>query len=233
VAVDRTDDAMTNVLDEPPDDSVGETVGETVGDADGDTADSGPAHDGPAYDGPAHDGPVRDPVRDPAHEEQPARPRSPSPVLAVLVALLLAALVATGFLGSRVLAAHREDRSRSQALHAARQLVADFTTVDYRKFDRQSGEVLNLAAGDFHSQYSHAAKQLRTLVTQNRTVSRGRVLEAGIASLDQDSARVLVVADAEVTHVGAEKPELRTYRLQLDLSREKAGWRVVELQFVG
>ncbi|NYH91869.1 hypothetical protein [Actinopolymorpha rutila] len=199
MAVDRTDDAMTNVLDEPPD-AIEHTVEHTVDD-------------------------------DPAHD--PARPRSLAPAVAVLAALLLAGLVAAGFLGSRVLAAQKEDRSRAQALHAARQLVADFTTVDYRKFDRQSGDVLNLASGDFRSQYSHAAKQLRTLVTQNRTVSRGQILEAGIASFDQDSARVLVVADAQVKHVGADKPELRTYRLQLDLSREKAGWRVVELQFVG
>ncbi|SFG85173.1 Mce-associated membrane protein [Actinopolymorpha cephalotaxi] len=201
---------MTNVLDETPDEAA--DTRHTVHPAH-------PGHDGPAEGSRTDDG--------------PARPRSPGPALAVLAALLLAGLVAAGFLGHRVLAARQEDRSRAQALHTARQLVADFTTVDYRKFDRQSGEVLNLAAGDFHSQYSHASKQLRTLVTQNRTVSRGQILEAGITSLDQDSARVLVVADAEVTHVGADRPELRTYRLQLDLSREKAGWRVVELQFVG
>ncbi|MET9018640.1 hypothetical protein ABZV93_01530 [Actinopolymorpha sp. NPDC004070] len=206
MAVDRTDDAMTNLLDETPDAGV-----QTV-------------HESPVDEGRADEG---------GPDRALPRPRPLGPVVAVLAALLLAGLVASGFLGSRVLATHREDRSRAQALHAARQLVADFTTVDYRTFDRQSGEVLDLASGDFHSQYAHAAKQLRTLVTRNRTVSHGQILEAGITSFDQDSARVLVVADAQVTHVGADKPELRTYRLQLDLSREKAGWRVVELQFVG
>ncbi len=150
-----------------------------------------------------------------------------------MVAVLVAATVASVFLGREVLAARGESQQRSEALRTARQLVVNFTTVDHRRFSQSTNGVLSLSAGDFRQQYSHASRELEKLVEANRTVSRGKVLDAGVVSFDPDSARVLVVADADVTNAAAKKPQLRTYRLQLDLTREAAGWRVVDLQFVG
>lgn len=155
------------------------------------------------------------------------------PVLGVLVVLVSAAVVASVLLGGQVSRASTEGRERTEALRAARQLVVNFTTVDHRSLDTSTKGVLALSAGDFRQQYTNASRELEKLVEQNKTVSRGKVLDAGIVSFDPDSARVLVVADADVTNLAAKEPQLRTYRLQLDLSREEAGWRVIDLKFVG
>ena len=59
------------------------------------------------------------------------------------------------------------------------------------------------------------------------------MLEAGLVSLDDDSARVLVVADSTVTNAAGSDPQRRHYRLQLDLARHGQRWLVSDLQFVG
>jgi Mce-associated membrane protein len=154
-------------------------------------------------------------------------------LVGVLAVLLVAAIVGVALFGQRVAQASQEERLRAEALTAARQMVVNFTTVDHRSFDKSTNGVLALSAGKFRQQYTNASSELERLVKENKTVSRGEVLDAGIVSFDPDSARVLVVADADVTNVAAKKPQLRTYRIQLDLSREGSGWKVVELTFVG
>ncbi|WP_020575526.1 hypothetical protein [Actinopolymorpha alba] len=170
-------------------------------------------------------------ARDPG--EAPLSRRARGYLVAALLVVLVAAVVASVFLAVEVTRASAEERLRGEALRTARQLVLNFTTVDYRAFDRSRSGVLALSSGDFREQYSRAMKDLENLVKQNETVSRGKILDAGIVSFDGDSAQVLVAADADVTNVAAKTPALRTYRLQLDLARDSRGWRVVELQFVG
>jgi Mce-associated membrane protein len=151
----------------------------------------------------------------------------------VLAILLVGALVAAGFLTFLVVRDARASSSRADALRTARQLTVNFTTLDYRTFDRDASTVVGLSSGDFRAQFRNATAGLKQQVTANKTVSKGEVLEAGLVSFDPDSARALVVADASVTNVSAPKGAVRHYRMQLDLVRERAGWRVVDLQFVG
>lgn len=167
------------------------------------------------------------------NDEAARRRRLSHLVTGVLAGLLVIALVGAALLGQRVAAARSEERLRTEAVHTARQLVVNFTTVDHRSFDRGMKGVLALSAGDFKRQYAGASDELEQLVKDNKTVSVGEVLYAGVVSFDPDSARVLVVADADVTNIAEKKPQLRTYRLQLDLTRQPAGWRVVDLSFVG
>lgn len=92
------------------------------------------------------------------------------------------------------------DQSRQNILAAARQSALNFTSLDYRHYGRDSANVLASATGDFKKQFTAQTKQLTELVAQNKSVSEGQVLEAGIVRSDEDSARVLVVADSKVTN---------------------------------
>lgn len=169
------------------------------------------------------------------------RPRAggPSTVARVLLAaVLLAALVVGGLLLARHRQAAAQQAVRDDVLAAARQEAVDFTTLDYRQLDRDLGRVLDGAGGSFKTQFQQQSEQLRQLVTANKAVSVGQVLDAGLVSLDGDSARVLVVADSRVTNTGAPDGQLRRYRMQLDLVRSTDGatrgrWLTSDLQFVG
>jgi Mce-associated membrane protein len=153
--------------------------------------------------------------------------------VAALAVVAVTALVLAGMTVPRLAAADERDQRRTEVLEAARQHAVNFTTLDYRHLDRDLGRVLRGATGGFRTQFRKGAGDLTGLVTANRAVSEGEVLEAGLVSLDDDSARVLVVADSTVTNAAGSDPQRRHYRLQLDLARHGQRWLVSDLQFVG
>ena len=128
---------------------------------------------------------------------------------------------------------HEAEQRRQDLLAAARQSALNFTSLDYRHYDRDSANVLESATGDFKKQFAAQTEELTQLVAQNKSVSEGQVLEAGIVRSDEHSARVLVVADSRVTNIAAPKGEARTYRLQLDLVHRDGRWLTSDVEFVG
>jgi Mce-associated membrane protein len=159
-------------------------------------------------------------------------------LLGVLALVAVAALVATGVLAPKISAASARDDRRTEVLQAARQQAVNFTTLDYRHLDRDLGRVVAGSTGEFRKQFRSGTKDLTRLVTDNKAVSTGEVLSAGLVSSDADSARVLVVADSTVVNTGSPKGEKRHYRIQMDLVRHagsagRSGWLVSDLTFVG
>lgn len=156
--------------------------------------------------------------------------RAVSVTLAVVCVL---ALAASGFLGVQVYQARQDEQRNEDVLAAARQSAVNFTSLDYRHYERDSKNVLSSATGDFKKQFTAQTKELTGLVADNKAVSKGRVLEAGIVRVDDDSARVLIVADSEVTNVNSPDGQARTYRLQLDMLLESGRWLTSGVAFVG
>ncbi|MFI6763974.1 hypothetical protein [Streptomyces sp. NPDC050355] len=157
-----------------------------------------------------------------------------SRVLPVVLAGVLAVLVVlSGFFGVRLYQQHGEEQRSQDILAAARQSAVNFTSLDYRHYDRDSKNVLKGATGDFKEQFTAQTKELTKLVADNKSVSEGHVLEAGIAKAGDTSARVLVVADGRVTNVAAPQGQARNYRLQLDLVLEGGRWLTSNVEFVG
>lgn len=151
----------------------------------------------------------------------------------VLAGVLLALLVTAGVLVWQLQQAQAVQDRRNELLQAASEHAVTFLTVDYRHVEQDTAAVLGMAAGQFRQQYAASRPRLQQLVTQNRTVSTGNVLSAGVVSSDEDSARVIVVADSNVRNLATSQPQPRHYRLQLDLTKQDERWLVTGLQFVG
>lgn len=149
-------------------------------------------------------------------------------VVATVLTTALSVWLAVGLAGQRGAEQRRQD-----VLAAARQSALNFTSLDYRHYDRDSGNVLKSATGDFKEQFAAQTEQLTALVAENKSVSEGQVLEAGIVRSDARSARVLVVADSKVTNTAVPDGEARTYRLQLDLVLKDGRWLTSDVEFVG
>ncbi|TXS47758.1 hypothetical protein EAO75_18650 [Streptomyces sp. uw30] len=155
---------------------------------------------------------------------------------ALSLGLATATVVVTALTISLTLALyeqHQADRRRQDILSAARQSALNFTSLDYRHYDRDSANVLAGATGDFKKQFAAQTDQLTELVGQNRSVSEGQILEAGIVRSGENSARVLVVADSKVTNTAVPQGEARTYRLQLDMVHRDGRWLTSDVEFVG
>ncbi|MFH8770170.1 hypothetical protein [Streptomyces sp. NPDC017958] len=150
-----------------------------------------------------------------------------------LVAATVLTTVLSVWLGLRLSDQRAADQRRQDVLAAARQSALNFTSLDYRHYGRDSGNVLKGATGDFKKQFAAQTAQLTRLVAQNKSVSEGQVLEGGIVRSDERSARVLVVADSKVTNTAAPEGQARTYRLQLDLVRVDGRWLTSDVEFVG
>jgi Mce-associated membrane protein len=155
---------------------------------------------------------------------------------ALTVGLVVATVLTTALTIRWGLGLHDQreaDERRQDILAAARRSALNFTSLDYRHYDRDSANVLKSATGDFRKQFAAQTEQLTQLVAENRSVSQGQVLEAGIVRSDERSARVLVVADSEVTNTAVPKGEARTYRLRLDLVLRDGRWLTSDVEFVG
>ncbi|MFJ8464801.1 hypothetical protein [Streptomyces swartbergensis] len=161
------------------------------------------------------------------------RPVRPSVMTAGLVAATVVTTALTLWLTFGLYEQRAADQRRQGILAAARQSALNFTSLDYRHYDRDSANVLAGATGEFRKQFTAQTDQLTKLVAQNKSVSEGQVLEAGIVRSDEDSARVLVVADSKVTNTAVPEGEARTYRLQLDLVHKDGRWLTSDVEFVG
>jgi Mce-associated membrane protein len=154
-------------------------------------------------------------------------------LVAALAVLVVALLVTGGVLLPQWQEARAEVERHDAVLEAATAEVVAFTTLDYRDLEPSVERVLDGATGDFKEQFEASRAQLEALSKENESVSEGRVLEAGVVSMDDDSATVVVVADSQVTNVNATDPQPRHYRLQLDLVLQDGRWLTADLQFVG
>jgi Mce-associated membrane protein len=176
------------------------------------------------------DAPVKEPVKEPVNEPVAAQRRRLNAALGVLLVALLAT---AGVLAWQLREAQAVEERRTAVLQAATDHVDTFLSIDYRQAPQDTAAVLRTAAGEFRRQYAASRERLYELVRQNRTVSTGKVLSAGVVSSDPDSARVIVVADSQVRNVASPQPQPRHYRLQLDLARKGDRWLTTSLEFVG
>ena len=156
----------------------------------------------------------------------------PSWLVAVLAVVLVALVVGAVLLFPRWQDARADEARHEAVLRAATAEVIAFTTIDHRSVESSVERVLAGATGDFKKQFESSREQLEELTKDNQSVSKGQVLKAGVVSMDEDSARVIVVADSTVTNVSAPDPQPRHYRLQLDLVLRGDRWLTSDLQFV-
>jgi Mce-associated membrane protein len=169
----------------------------------------------------------------PSIEPSPSLRRAWRLVDVALVALVLAALVAVGLTARGTLTDRADEAAQAQAVAAARRLATSFTTMDYRTYDRDAARLVDGAAGQLRQQLTDEGPALAKAMATNRSVTRGTVLQAAVVDADRDSARVLLVVDAQVTNTASVKPTARHYRIQLDLAHQHGRWLGTNLTFVG
>ncbi|MBY8874894.1 hypothetical protein K7640_23990 [Micromonospora sp. PLK6-60] len=211
---------------EGPTDAVGPSARE-----DG-TAD--PAVDGPDATAGSSAG-KRMGTAEPMPPAEPASGGRRRILVGLLVAVLAAALAATGVHGHRWYADRAIEQARQQAMAAAKQASVNFISVSSASVDRDLQRISTGATGDFKEEFTRGRSQVRTAVVENKVESRGSVLRAGLVSGDRDRAVVLVAVDATVKNVKAPKGRPSHYRIQVDMVRDQDSgqWLVSRLQFVG
>ena len=166
------------------------------------------------------------------HDENSAKPQSPgssSPglrtAMAAVLVLLLVAAVTAGIWGfARLSSAEKEIDARADVVRVAEQFAVAVNNFDSNSVDDYRSSVSELLSTKFRGEYDKAMEDIVTSVQEAEMESEGEVLASGVATIDDDSARVLVVSDATVKTVFDERQ--RHFRWEVSLVKVEGKWLV-------
>ncbi len=167
---------------------------------------------------------------------EPATKRSsritPRRALTALVAVAAVAAVVLGILW--VLALNSSSlalaRDRDAALVAAQQAAVALNTLNYKDVDNGLNQWEQVSTGSVLDEFRQNRAQYAKAVSDSKRATVATVPSAAVGELDERAgiARVLVGVDVTVTPEG-QQPTLTRQRLQLEMTRTDAGWKVSKL----
>jgi len=167
------------------------------------------------------------------HEQDPAaasRPRARArwglaaalAVVALLAAVTLVLEITT--LRPRHEDAEAERQARSEVVRAAERFAVQVNNYDVESVDRYQATVTPLLSPKFRGEFEKAMTDIVTSVKQAKMTSKGEVLASAVAAVDQDSAEVLVVSDANVKTVFDTRA--RHFRWEVSLVKIDGRWLI-------
>ncbi|MBN9098297.1 MAG: hypothetical protein J0I49_09355 [Pseudonocardia sp.] len=166
-----------------------------------------------------------------AAEKRPPR-ITPRRALTVLVALAAVAAVVLGLLW--VLALNSSSlalaRDRDAALVAAQQAAVALNTLNYKDVDNGLNQWEQVSTGSVLDEFKQNRAEYAKAVGDSKRATVATVPSAAVSELDERAgiARVLVGVDVTVTPEG-QQPTLTRQRLQMEMTRTDAGWKVSKL----
>ncbi len=175
-------------------------------------------------------------MSDPLREAPTRLPLSRRARTAVIALSVVAVLLAASSLALAVtVRSHVNDRdaldsARNAAVAAARQEIVNLDSLSWTTIDADLARVLEGATGTFKDQFGRAQTDLKTVVVQRKSISRGTVLFAGVVRADTDTATVLVAVDRTVKDSTDTKGAVAHDRWRVDLEKHGGRWLVSELQ---
>lgn len=147
---------------------------------------------------------------------------------ALLLALAFAVVVTVLDPGSSGVESTQESAPRKEVQRVASAFAANVNTYSSEEFDTYTKRVRPLLTDDFGREFDRTMKGLVAQMQTAQMRSTGEVLVTGVSSIDQDSATVLVVSDADVSSSAG--TQARHFRWEVDLVRQGGSWLVNNFQ---
>ena len=185
-----------------------------------------PPQRSPEPDGPGN---VQAPSLPTESSEHSAGAVSP-PAVGIAFCLTVILLVVVTLLSVQSLHRSQAERAANQALVAARSYASAVTSYDYRDLDRGFATALTGATGPFKSQYLANSQLMRLTLGRAHSVSKGTVLDAGIASQTEQQVTVVLFVDQSVTNGAQPQPHLIRSRMIMTLVPRDGRWLVNQLE---
>jgi Mce-associated membrane protein len=159
--------------------------------------------------------------------DAPGPRRSRAVVVGVLVTLLVLLLVPAGVAVwgfTRLSAAEERLAARADVVRVAEQFTVAVNNYDAASVEDYRADVGELLSTKFRAEFDQAMEDIVTQVREAQMSSDGEVLASGVATVDDDSARVLVVANSAVKTVYDERQ--RHFRWEVSLVKVDGAWLV-------
>ena len=160
-----------------------------------------------------------------------AIPAGRAMIIGVVLVIGLGALC--GWLGYRVSREHRAEQARSLFLEVGKQGAVNLTTIDYQRAEADVQRILDSATGVFRDEFAGRSGALTEVVKQAQSKSTGTVTAAGVESMTDEEARVLVALSVMTTSLGdpAQQPP-RYWRMRVTVTRVDDGAKVSRVDFL-
>lgn len=142
------------------------------------------------------------------------------------VAATLAVLAIGGFLAvDVVMLSHHNSialRQRQSAEYAAaaRQGVVTLMSLNFETVDEDVQAIIDNSTGDFKKDFEAHAADFTKVARESKTVTTVDAAVAGVESMSDNGAVVLVAVNTKVTNTAGAKEEPRSWRLTVHLERE-------------
>jgi Mce-associated membrane protein len=160
------------------------------------------------------------------------RLRRPSRRALAVVLVICASLTASGYIAWDH---HRTSQERERATEyssAARDAVLAMMSIDPDKARDQLQHFSDATTGMFKAGFLMNAEKFVASIEQSKASMKGTVQAVAVQSMSKNSAIVLVSAKSEMTRPDQPKPELRWWRLVLNVEREGSHLKVSRFEFV-
>ena len=166
-----------------------------------------------------------------AEATEPGRFRQllrPVVVVAVLAVLLVAGGAVWAWLKIQTL------EERAVAPEAARQAAVSFAkdlgTYDYRDMDGNFRLVAGRSTANFAGQLRQITQAMNPLLTQTQATSKGAVPGAGVVTVDENRAVVVVFLDQTIKNSNTAQPRVDRSRMQVTIVKEDGVWKLDHLE---
>lgn len=151
-------------------------------------------------------------------------------ILGLVAVVALAALC--GWLGFRTYESREAADERNLFLQVGRQAALNLTTIDFEHADEDVQRVLDSSTGTFYDDFQARAQPFKEVVKQAKSKSVGTIAEAGVESITQDGAEVLVAVTVKTSNAGAAEQEPRAWRMRITVQKADDGAKVANVRFV-
>jgi Mce-associated membrane protein len=160
------------------------------------------------------------------------RPGRRTVAVAIAIMVSSALLTGCGFLLWMHRSAVQQKQRSAEFAAAARNAVTTMMSLDPSKAREQLQHFADDTTGMFKAGILIDADDTIEGLKQSQVSSKGVVQAAAVESMTDDSAVVLVAANAKFTKAGQAEPELRSLRLVVSVQRDGRQLKVSRIEFV-
>ena len=154
-----------------------------------------------------------------------------SALSAVAALLLLAALIFCGVSLVSWLGAAGDDSvrfagTRDEVLRVGKQELINFYTLDYKNPDASFDRLVQSSTGDLATAIKQGEANWKKQLTDQKTSSTAKVLDAAVTELDDRAGTATVVAIVEVDVTPDNGQPANRLPMQIQLTRTDQGWKL-------
>ena len=153
----------------------------------------------------------------------------------VVAALALLTLLLVG-VGGICIAQVGQDRHlesmRTSAIAAAERQIMNLMNVNSANVGAQLDSIRSGTTGDFQRQLVGLLDTFSKVIQQGKIDSTATVANAGITSINSDTAKVLLAVSGAVANAESPQPQSRRYRIGVDLKYSDGHWLVSGMEFI-